>query len=294
MATRLGGLVCIVFGILLTLGILWLVQTVHFFTDKLIIIGPVICSLGLGLAIFGKAMTHGEEENNFTFIGGTFAVLGVVAGYFLLQAVESGDFRLLEKSREIVAEQTGQRERILTGEEVEQAIRALHARAAELQEIRAALDPGDAVAMKKFEADAAAYNQRNREVGEMSAKFKAQLTSENAFQAKLMGTWKYAFTESKGFTKKTEISGMATYRPDKSVEVEAVVANGRRRYHPAWKGHWELEGDKFRVTVDSVNKDCAEKPGDIKEFRILEVTGAEFRYRDLRDGSEMVRYRVPM
>src|SRR4051794_8218755 len=64
MAVRIFGLVTCALGVLLTFGILWLVKIIRVFPVKLVALGPLMVSMGVGLTIFGMGMFReydGEE-----------------------------------------------------------------------------------------------------------------------------------------------------------------------------------------------------------------------------------------
>lgn len=292
MMIRIGGLIGIVIGLAITFLIFWLAQTFHSIPLKLAMIGPLIAGLSLGLLLFGDGMFKSESEASPSFLGYVFLALGGIAGYFMVEGYKNGNMRWFEKSKVALAEATGLREGTITQEDISAATQAVSARATELQKRRLTLDVNNTAQMEQYNADVAAYTEENRRVRELVTKFEGQKTKEVDLRTKLIGTWRYSYTISQRRKADVEVRGNVDYLATGRVGISGSSISEGKANSFTMAGSWKVDGDMLNVTLDQASGHTLNKPGDVLEFQILSINGTEFRYRDLKDGAELVRYRV--
>jgi hypothetical protein len=291
---RIRGTIAMLFGVLATFGLFWLANVLEVFSYRVVAVGPVLAFYGLGAAILGDHVFGTAEGLRNRLYRWSFVLVGALAGWFVAGALGKGQIHVLEASRQAGRERAGKQEHLVSREELDDAVREVTARAAELQRLRAALNTSDATAVSQFDQDVAAYTQRNHEVAELKTKYEARLALEAAFKTALMGTWKYVYDIADDDDHSTTVSRYTTYRPDGHARIEKAAYAGGQAYRAHADAHWELAGNHLRLTVDTASKESGERAGHVREFVLREITDTELHCFDLASGAEIVCLRVSL
>ncbi|MES2572139.1 MAG: hypothetical protein V4710_19040 [Verrucomicrobiota bacterium] len=177
---------------------LWLIWAVQMYNWplSLLFIPCTTIVMSFGTVLFGKALY--TENLNCTGLGWVFLILASLAGGQLKREVKRGEFRfILEESAAWGTSSTSPvilpatwnpatpepsistafppEKPALTRSQLYAAILDVNIRATQLRKKRAKLNVQSANAVKRFNVEVIAYNQRNREVKALSDNFQERI-----------------------------------------------------------------------------------------------------------------------